>query len=136
MKFATSLLVLLGATMTSAVALHEETVNDCSLSGGLFNVTSLPEGVTSHRKCAGHPLGQPESEFGVVKRDCARRSYGCEKKFCWKKCSTTDGPWCWQAWDRGFGGWVGCSKDSDCEPKKLARADCGICEKSSCGCSC
>ncbi|KAF2005040.1 hypothetical protein P154DRAFT_571256 [Amniculicola lignicola CBS 123094] len=138
MKLSSVFTIFAGIALASATAAPqpEVTQNDCSNLGGEFDVSLLPEGVTAHRKCASHPLGPRDISSNVHKRDCARNPYGCENGYCWKKCSSSDGPWCWQAWDFGHGDWVTCSKDSDCEPPKLGRADCGICNDASCGCSC
>ncbi|KAF2243804.1 hypothetical protein BU26DRAFT_109453 [Trematosphaeria pertusa] len=132
MKSVTALVLVIGAAIASA----SPEANICANEGGLYNITQLPEGATYHRKCAAHPLGEPSAITNLHKRACAARRYGCEKGYCWKKCSTRDGPWCRQAFEYGVGDWVRCGGDSDCVPENLARADCGICDEPSCGCSC
>ncbi len=136
MKFTIALLILAGTAMTSAASLTSLDTELCATQGGVYNNTELPEGASYHRKCAGHPLGEHSTGETLEKRACARRQYGCQDGYCWKKCSERDGPWCWQAWEYGVGNWVTCSNDGNCAPANLARADCGICNDSSCGCSC
>ncbi|KAF2966352.1 hypothetical protein GQX73_g7221 [Xylaria multiplex] len=127
-------LLALGA---SGVSASPSDIDECG-TGGLYSVdiSTLPEGVNPNglRKCAEHPVANT-TIAALEKRDCyyGAKPYGCTDGFCWKKCSTNGGgQWCWTAANGGFGDWIKCSSDDQCN----AFQACGLGECQACGCSC
>ncbi|UNI23435.1 hypothetical protein JDV02_009253 [Purpureocillium takamizusanense] len=96
------------------------------------DTSKIPDGVDRGdiRKCAEHPVaGSPNP---LSKRDCwYGKSSGCSKGYCWKTCGGT-GQWCWTAFNDGYGNWIGCQNDGQCNTNQA----CGIGNCKTCGCSC
>ena len=113
-------------------SLTEDVVAECGTLGVMMVGNSLPANVDlgAVRKCAEHPLAAFLSPIG--KRDCwYGKSSGCSNNYCWKSCGGR-GQWCWTAFNDGYGDWIGCSNDDQCNTKQA----CGIGNCKSCGCSC
>ena len=134
MRFAPSFLMAalqLGAALSSPV---EETTGECGALGIMdVDMSKLPSSVNTSeiRTCAGHPAGT--SPDALTKRSCywGKKRAGCSKGYCWKKCGS-NGQWCWSAYNDGYGDWIGCNKDSQCNVNQA----CGLGNCKDCGCSC
>ncbi|PHH93313.1 hypothetical protein CDD83_7098 [Cordyceps sp. RAO-2017] len=107
---------------------------ECGALGVMsIDSNSLPPGADPNkvRQCAEHPLGPTPN---LHRRDCwYGNPSGCSKGYCWRTCGAGgSGQWCWSANNGGTGSWIGCKKDSDCNPSM----SCGIGNCKTCGCSC
>lgn len=155
MKFLPTILSLLSATLVSASAsasANPSPITTQSLDPdlecgplGIMNTSSLPAEVdpTSIRTCLNHPitLDIPKSTTNtntLTKRACyyGPKDAGCSKGYCWAKCGT-GGVWCWTAYNRGWGDWIKCRADGDCQNGVgNSGTACGQGGCKDCGCSC
>ncbi|KAL3952683.1 hypothetical protein VFPFJ_11403 [Purpureocillium lilacinum] len=111
----------------------EDVAGQCGALGVMkVDTSALPAGVDpgAIRKCAEHPVAA--SPNPIAKRDCwYGKNSGCSKGYCWKSCGG-NGQWCWTAFNDGYGNWIGCSNDNQCNTNQA----CGIGNCKTCGCSC
>lgn len=102
----------------------------------LLHATSiLANGYSSERQMQTQYEAGTAHGFGktyLQKRDCYNgpKAFGCDKGYCWKRCS--DGPWCWTALNAGYGDWILCHKDTDCNQQMA----CSVGRDSDSGCGC
>ncbi|KAH7027953.1 uncharacterized protein B0I36DRAFT_433113 [Microdochium trichocladiopsis] len=141
MKFSTIFQTVAAVATTGFVTVMADNATadeaECGF-GGLYqpDLMRLPDNIDrdSIRKCKEHPLGSATALLG--RRDCYHDApFGCTDGYCWKQCGATgSGQWCWTAGNGGFGEWIGCSTNQQCNQQQdcgVGPGDCG-----SCGCSC
>lgn len=128
--------IILFVALQCGVALSSPTDNGAAECGALgvmkVDTSSLPADVDVNaiRKCAEHPVAS--SPNPISKRECWHgKPSGCSKGYCWKSCGGT-GQWCWTAFNDGYGEWIGCTNDGQCNTNQA----CGIGNCKTCGCSC
>ncbi|KAF8206610.1 hypothetical protein K438DRAFT_1577068 [Mycena galopus ATCC 62051] len=147
MKFTTSFIALVAATLSQTAASVDTTADECGALGVMEVPDVLPEGVnpTDIRKCAGHPVelngtrADRDDFQGLVGRACVTSAqFGCTEVngvgYCWKVCGP-GGEWCWTASNGGYGGWDTCISANNCGTDNNAYG-CGAGGCASCGCSC
>ncbi|PHH66739.1 hypothetical protein CDD81_5871 [Ophiocordyceps australis] len=136
MKFTSTILAFAIYASGALLAAADTSAEAACGSLGVMQVdkAALPAGVDPNdiRQCAEHPAGKLAQPLS--KRDCWHgKSSGCSKNYCWKVCGENNsGQWCWTAFNKGYGKWIGCSDDSQCNTGMA----CGIGKCDSCGCSC
>ncbi|PWI72467.1 hypothetical protein PCL_11090 [Purpureocillium lilacinum] len=122
------------STASSSTVNDTGTASTCGALGVMkVDKATLPDGVDAGaiRDCAEHPLALSASR--LHKRRCytGDQHFGCHRRHCWKRCDAA-GKWCWTAANNGFGSWISCKKDGDCND----RQSCGKGNCHWCGCSC
>ncbi|KXJ90353.1 hypothetical protein Micbo1qcDRAFT_205202 [Microdochium bolleyi] len=140
MKFSTvfQTITTLAATGLVAAAADNASEAQCGFGGEYHPNLDALKGTeidpNDIRKCKEHPLGSATAVLG--KRECYHDApFGCTDGYCWKQCGVAgSGQWCWTASNGGFGQWIGCSTNQQCN----AQQDCGVgpADCDSCGCSC
>ncbi|KXJ89963.1 hypothetical protein Micbo1qcDRAFT_205587 [Microdochium bolleyi] len=141
MKFSTifqTIAIVAASGAVSAAASNDNTSEACAFGGEYHPNLDALKGTeidpNNIRKCKEHPKGSATA--ALAKRDCFYDApYGCHEGYCWKQCGVQgSGQWCWTASNGGFGPWIGCSTNAQCNGQQ----DCGVgpADCDSCGCSC